>query len=77
MATLPRQTFTLLDPGLGSSGVTDRGFLGLGTAESGTAEILKSFSQKQDVVDYFGQGPLAEGLCRTLDIAGGPVFGMP
>lgn len=76
MALLPRQEITFVDPGLGTVGLTDRGTLVMGTSSIGTVDVLTSFSVKQDVVDALGQGPLPEGICRVLDIAGGPVFGM-
>lgn len=76
MATLPRQELTILDPGLGTVSASERGVLVLGTSSSGVVDTLRGFSRKQDMVDEFGQGPGPEGLCRALDIAGGPVFFM-
>ncbi len=76
MATLPRQTLNILDPGLGTVGQTERNVLVMGTCSSGSTDTLRSFSRKQDLVDVFGQGPAAEDACRILDIAGGPVYFM-
>ena len=70
------QNINITDPGLGTTGAAERNVLVLGTSSTGTADTLKSFGVKRDVVDEFGQGPLSEGMCRILDIAGGPVFGM-
>ncbi len=76
MATLPRQTLNILDPGLGTVGQTERNVLVLGTSSTGTVDTLQAFSRKQDLVDTFGQGPGPEDACRILDIAGGPVYFM-
>lgn len=74
--TLPGQTLSIRDPGLGIVLPTVRTPLWLGTSSIGTDFELKSFARKTDAVDNLGQGPLPEAVCRALDIAGGPQFAM-
>lgn len=76
MPTNASLTQNILDPGLGSGGAAASTFLFLGTASAGTVNTLYSFSRKSTVVSTLGQGTLPEAICTTLDIAGGPVYGM-
>lgn len=48
----------------------------MGTCSSGTIGTVYAFSNPSDVIDTLGQGPLAEDLCYSLAIAGGPVYGI-
>jgi hypothetical protein len=73
---IPGQKITVNDPGLGLTPAAVTSFLFLGTSSIGTVSQLYPFSNKRDVLDTLGQGPLPENLCRTLDLAGGPVYGM-
>lgn len=76
---LPGQTVTIRDPGLGTVQPSNRNVLYLGCSSAGTVDTLYSFTNKSDVIDAtagVGQGPLAEDVCRALDIAGGPAYAM-
>ncbi|MHA1572458.1 MAG: DUF2586 family protein [Alphaproteobacteria bacterium] len=74
--TIPGQTLTILDPGLGLVEPAVTTPLYLGASELGANNVLVSVSNKVDAVEAFGQGPLSEAICRCLDVAGGPVLGM-
>jgi hypothetical protein len=71
--TLPGQTFTLPENGLGLSAAVVSKPLILGCSSSGTTNARTEVSQPQAVVDAFGEGPMPEAACRVLQIAGGPV----
>ena len=74
---IPNQPITILDPGLGLVEPSITTPLVLGCSSAGVADTLYSFSTKSAAVTTLGQGPLAEAVCRTLDIAGSPVLAMP
>ena len=74
--TIPGQTLTILDPGLGLVEPAVTTPLYLGASALGANNVLVSVSNKVDAVEAFGQGPLSEAICRCLDVAGGPVLGM-
>lgn len=73
---IPSQNFTIRDPGLGITPEAITTPLYVGCSSIGDVDALYSFSNKGDVIDTLGQGPLPEALCHALDIAGGPVLGM-
>lgn len=73
---IPSITQTIRDPGLPPSPAAITSFLYLGTAQQGSVAAIGAFSNAADVVDAYGQGPLAEDLCYHLAIAGGPVYGL-
>src|SRR5687768_14484207 len=73
---IPGQSLVVRDPGLGLVPEAVSTPLVMGCSSSGTAFELKTFSSKQDVIDYFGEGPLVETMCHMLDVGGGPVSGM-
>lgn len=74
--SIPRQTLNIRDPGLGLVEQSDTVPLYMGPASIGTVGEIVSCSEKQQVIDAFGQGPLSEAMCFELDAAGGPVLGM-
>lgn len=76
MPEQPRQEVFIRDPGLGTTPEAITTPLYMGVSEKGPVEQIQSFTNKADVIDTFGQGPLSEDLCRALDIAGGPVLGV-
>jgi len=71
---IPNQDITVNDPGLGVVIPAPKMPLITGTASLGTNNELVSLSSKSAVVTEFGQGPLSECACKTLDLAGGPVL---
>lgn len=72
---IPGQSLTIRDPGLGVVEQSDNAFVFIGCAEKGDLNTVKAFSSPAAVTDHYGQGALAEDLCHTLMIAGGPVYG--
>jgi hypothetical protein len=48
----------------------------MGVSQKGSTTAISAFSNPGDVIDTFGDGPLAEDLCYYLAIAGGPVYGL-
>jgi hypothetical protein len=74
--SIPKQTLTVRDPGLGLAAATINSFLYMGCAQKGTVNTVFAFADFAAVVDTFGQGPLSEDLCYHLAIAGAPVYGM-
>lgn len=74
--TIPGQTFQLLDPGLPASVPGLTASLVLGTSSAGDVDTVYAFTNPKDVVDTLGQGELAEALCSTLAVAGGPQYGV-
>ena len=73
---IPGQTLTINDPGLGLVEAANTKPLFAGCASAGTVDTKYTFSNKNDVIDTLGQGPLPEAICHCLDVAGGPVDGM-
>lgn len=74
--TIPGQTFTIPENGLGLSVPASTTPLVLGTASAGTLSTLYTITSKNMAVSTFGQGPLPEAVCKVLDDAGGPVLAM-
>lgn len=72
--TIPSQTITIKDPGLGLIEIAANTPLLTGISSSGTATQLVSVQSPTDAVTLFGQGPLVEDSCRVLNEAGGPVL---
>lgn len=70
---IPGQTFTLPENGLGLSPPVISRPLIVGTSSTGTANVRTTVAQPQAVVDAFGQGPMPEGACVALQLAGGPI----
>lgn len=77
--TLPSQTITVLDPGLGRVAAAPDSPLYLGPAVGGSASAneLLSFSRLNDVPDVLGRGDLAGDVAKALRERGGPVLVMP
>ena len=77
--TLPAQTLTVLDPGLGRVAIAPDSPLYLGPAPggSGVVDTLYSFSRLNDVPDVLGHGDLAADVAKALSERGGPVLAMP
>lgn len=77
--TLPAQTITVLDPGLGRVAIAPNSPLYFGSPEGGSAtpEELLSFSRLNDVPDLLGHGDLAADVAKALSERGGPVLVMP
>jgi len=74
--SIPKQTLTIQDPGLGLVEAATTIPLFMGPSEKGTVNAIATVSNKRQVVDTWGQGPLSEHMCRALDEAGGPILGM-
>lgn len=74
--TIPGQTFTIPENGLGLSAPAVTTPLVLGTGSAGTLSTLYTITSKNQCVATFGQGPISEAICHILDEAGGPVLGM-
>ena len=72
--TIPSQTITIKDPGLGLIDIAPSTPLLMGISSAGTATELVSVQSPTDAVAAFGQGPLVEDACRVLSEAGGPVL---
>lgn len=77
--TLPKQTITVLDPGLGRVALAPDSPLYLGPAPGGSATVneLLSFSRLNDVPSVLGRGDLALDVAKALRERGGPVLVMP
>jgi len=72
--TIPNQTLTIKDPGLGLVEPATSTPLCIGISSIGTATELVSVQSPTDAVTRFGQGPLVEDACAILAEAGGPVL---
>lgn len=75
--TVPSQTMTVLDPGLGLVQADAVSPLMTGVSSLGTAASLLSFSSPSDVRANLGFGELAEDVANMLLRKGGPVLVMP
>lgn len=73
---IPGQQFQVDDPGLPAviAGLTAS--VVLGVASGGVENVVYSFTNPRDVVDTIGQGGLPEALCTSLEIGGGPQYGV-
>jgi hypothetical protein len=71
---IPRQTFTIRDPGLGVSGQSENTFLFVGCSETGDLNLVQSISSPNRALSVFGRGPLTRDLCHALLVSGGPVY---
>lgn len=71
---IPSISQTIRDPGLPTTPAAITNFLYIGCAQSGSTSEVQAFSNPADVIDEYGQGPLAEDLCYHLAVAGGPVY---
>jgi hypothetical protein len=76
--TLPSQTFTVLDPGLGVVTPSQDSPLYTGPAAggSGVVNTLYSFSRLNDIRGTLGYGQLSEDVALALQERGGPVLAM-
>lgn len=74
---LPKQTITVLDPGLGLVAANPNSPLVMGASSLGTLNYLYSFSSLNTIRSTLGYGPLAEDVAKILVEAGGPVLVMP
>lgn len=72
--TIPSQTLTIKDPGLGLVEPAPAVALVVGICSSGTLNTLYALNSPTDVVTTFGQGPAVEDACRILSEAGGPIL---
>lgn len=74
--TFPKQTLTVVDPGLGVSTPTADTpvFSGKAFGGSAAADTLVSLGSLNDVRTILGFGPLAEDVALCLQQRGGPVF---
>ena len=70
--TVPSQTITVLDPGLGLVQASPNSPLLTGWSSLGTAGQLLSFSSPADVRNTLGYGELAEDVGNMLRQKGAP-----
>jgi hypothetical protein len=73
---IPGQVLTIRDPGLGIPAEGPSTPIVLGCSSAGTVDTVYSFSNKADVVDTLGEGPLPEAVCYMGDVGGWPVRAM-
>jgi hypothetical protein len=71
---LPKQTITVLDPGLGLVEPAADSPVYIGTSSAGTVDTLYSFSALNTIRSTLGYGPLAEDVAKALRERGGPVL---
>jgi hypothetical protein len=71
---LPKQTITILDPGLGLVEPAPNAPLYSGVSSAGTVDFLYSFSSPNDVRSTLGFGDLTENVAKALQERGGPVM---
>ncbi len=74
--TIPGQSITILDPGLGLVGPAVSIPVVVGVASDGPTGVLQSFSSKNDLKAALGQGPMVETAAHILGVAGGPVLAL-
>jgi hypothetical protein len=76
--SLPKQTITVLDPGIGLVSASPDAplYLGYSVGGSGSANVLYSFSRPNDIRGTLGFGELAEDVSKALQQRGGPVLAM-
>jgi hypothetical protein len=75
---LPKQSITVLDPGMGLVIPSPDAPLYVGMSVGGTATVntLYSFSRLNDIRGTLGYGELAEDVSKALQQRGGPVLAM-
>jgi len=73
---IPGQSITTRDPGLGIPAEGPSAPIVLGCSSAGTINTVYSFSNKADVVDTLGEGPLPECICAMGDAGGWPIRAM-
>ncbi len=71
---IPRQRFSIIDPGLGVVGRSENNFLYVGCSEKGTLNLVQAFSSPTRAVETLGRGPLTSQVCHSLLVSGGPVY---
>lgn len=74
--TLPSQSITVLDPGIGLTSVSGQTPLLVGVSSAGTVGQLYSFSSLNFIRSILGYGDLPDAVARVLREAGGPVLVM-
>lgn len=76
--TLPSQSLTVLDPGLGvvQASATSPIYTGPAAGGTGAVSTLYSFSRLNDIRGTLGYGQLSEDVALALQEAGGPVLAM-
>lgn len=76
--TLPSQSLTVLDPGLGTVTPSPNSNLYMGPSAGGTGVVntLYSFSRLNDIRGTLGYSQLADDVALALQEAGGPVLAM-
>ncbi len=76
--TLPKQSITVLDPGMGLVTPSPDAplYVGHGVGGTATANTLYSFSRLNDIRGTLGYGELAEDVSKALQQRGGPVLAM-
>lgn len=74
--TLPRETITVLDPGLGLVDVAAVTPIETGVSSAGTVGQLYSFSSLSTIRATLGYGDLPDSVAKKLNERGGPVLAM-
>jgi hypothetical protein len=72
--TLPGQTFTIIDPGMGTVQPLTNVPLVMGITSSGTSATLTSVNSIATLVSTFGYGPAVDIAAAILERAGGPIW---
>lgn len=75
--TQPSVNITEIDGALGILPPTSgRPLAIVGTSTSGAVDTPTTFARVRDVIAYFDDGPLVEGMCRMIELYGKPVIGV-
>jgi len=75
---IPSAKIQRVDGGLGVGPASVGGAnLRIGVCSKGAANVLGSFGSKPAMIATYGAGPLVEAMAGCLDVAGGPVLGVP
>lgn len=75
---IPSANIQRVDGGLGVAPASVGGAnLRIGVCSKGTVNLLTGFGSKPALVATNGGGPLVEAIASCLDVAGGPVYGVP
>ena len=64
---LPGQTFSLVDPGVGTVGKATNVPLVIGICSAGNSAVLETYTNPADLVSDHGQGPAVEAACNLLN----------
>ena len=73
--TQPSVNITEIDGALGILPPTSgRPLAIVGTSTSGAVDTPTTFARVRDVIAYFGDGPLVEAACRSIELYGKPVL---